>query len=118
YQFHFCTKNTLKFIHYLPKRSKTICSFWGSDLYRINDPYNLFYVKKALRKTTKITIQTPEMVTDLGRKYGAFLLDKVVFAQFALETKIYNYIDLFEKDIGALMEFKNTHQIPVDNVVL
>jgi len=118
YHFHFCIKENLKFLHYLPKGSRIVCSFWGSDLYRVKDSYNGFYVQKALEKASRITIQTPEMGADLFKVYGSHIKKKMVYAQFAIETEIYKLIDLYQNDDKKLSEFKETYGIPTENIVL
>lgn len=118
YQFHFCVKKRLKLVHYLPKNSKIVCSYWGSDLYRNRDDYNAFYVKKALSKATYVTIQTPEMAIDLFKTQGDFLKKKVIYAQFAVETEIYKLIDLYRTDEKSLLEFRQSLNIPSSNTVL
>src|SRR5690606_37100083 len=35
YQFHFCAPENLVYLQFLPPSSRTICSFWGSDLMRL-----------------------------------------------------------------------------------
>ncbi|MGB3342521.1 MAG: hypothetical protein WBA61_01280 [Aequorivita sp.] len=117
YQFHYCVRSSLKIIHYLPRQSKIVCSFWGSDLYRNKGAYNNFYVKKALGKATHVTIQTPEMGSDLFRIYGDFLSDKTIYAQFAIETEIYSLIDRYRNDGKSLSEFKKKYNIPNDNFI-
>ncbi len=93
YHFQFCKSYNLRFIHYLPLNKKSICSFWGSDLYRMNHKDDIFYVKEALKKTDIITIQTPEMGYDLLKKYGNQFKDKITYAQFSLDRNIFEYID-------------------------
>ncbi len=118
YQFHYVKANKLNYIHYLPKNARMVCSFWGSDLYRNDSPYNAFYVKQALAKATNITIQTPEMAEDLYKKYGFFLKEKVIHAQFAIETEIYDLMDLYENEADILFDFKKQYSIPNNHKVI
>lgn len=118
YQFHFCIRQRLKLLHYLPKGSKIVCSFWGSDLYRNQKDYNIFYVRHALKKATSITIQTPEMAEDLYKLYGKDLKKKVKFAKFAIQRDIYKLIDIYRMDKNSLDKFKAELNIPNNNVIV
>lgn len=118
YHFHFCSIKNLQYLHYLPKTVNTICSFWGSDLYRNNSPRVLFYVRKALEKTKAITIQTPEMGTHLMEKYGFDLRPKITYARFALERTIYDNINAYKNDKTVIEAFKESIGVALDKIVV
>lgn len=116
--FHFCTIENLKEIHYLSRETKTICSFWGSDLMRFNEAQDIFYVRKALGKADSITLQSPEMAKMMEIKYGNSLRQKVTTLRFTLEIKIFKKIDeLKSKDDWKIL-FKNRLNIPDDKIVV
>lgn len=118
YHFHYCTPEHLMYIHFLPKNSNIICSFWGSDLMRITGVSNVYYVSKALRKATKITIQSEELSQILLFKYGREFEPKIVINQFTINTDIYHHIDRLKEDKEAINSFKNKHSIPTDKIII
>jgi len=118
YHFHFCTPEYLMYIHFLPLNSKSICSFWGSDLMRITGVSNVFYVSRALRKTTQITLQSQELAQILLFKYGREFENKILINQFTINTDIYDFINEFVSDSGAIDAFKNKYSIPTDKIVI
>ncbi|MDB9874300.1 hypothetical protein OAC97_03485 [Flavobacteriaceae bacterium] len=116
YHFHFCVPYNLRFIHYLPKNSKIICSFWGSDLYRRNSKEDLFYVKLALLKISAITVHTTEMKRDLLKKYNINIESKIHLARKPPNTKVFGYIlTNTEHDIRNL---KVKLAIPLENKII
>lgn len=116
YHFHFCVPFNLRFIHYLPKNSKIICSFWGSDLYRRNSKEDVFYVKLALQKTSAITVHTAEMMQDLLNKYDIKIKPKIHLARKPPNTKVFDYIlTITQQDIRNL---KVKLGIPFENKII
>ncbi len=115
---HFCTPYNLRYVPYLQNKVAVVCSFWGSDLYRNPGKRNKFYVADALERATAVTIQTPEMGTHLFKKYGTQFKDHIVYAQFAIETKIYNLLDTYKEDLSVLSNFKRSWNIPEDHIVV
>ena len=77
YHFNFCTPSNIFEIFFLQKRAKTIFTFWGSDLMRVNGAENVYLMTRALKKVTVITVQTPEMAEMLYCKYGRDLKKKL-----------------------------------------
>ncbi len=118
HHFHYCTKEHLKYLVYFPKKSNTICSFWGSDLYRNNSRKNNFYVEKALKNASKITIQTSEMADFLLQKHGDSLSHKIIIAQFVLDLNVFKSIDTYRDKIELLYDFKDQLGIEKGHIVL
>ncbi len=118
YHFHFCTPENVMYIHFLPKNANTICSFWGSDLMRNTGVSNVFYVGKALRTATKITIQSEELAQILLFKYGRELEPKIVINQFTINTEIYNQIDALQGQTEVINQFKTAQGIPTDKLII
>jgi glycosyltransferase involved in cell wall biosynthesis len=118
YHFHYCTPEHLRYIHFLPKNTNIICSFWGSDLMRITGVSNVYYVSKALRKATKITIQSEELAQILLFKYGREFESKIVINQFTINTDIYHHIDRLLPNTEAINAFKTKHSIPTDKIII
>lgn len=116
--FHYCTPFNLRFVHYLPKKTKVVCSFWGSDLYRVVGKKREFYVSKALNRANAITIQTQEMGVDLMNKFGAHLEPKITYAQFALEPRIYELMDYYSERKEDVSSFKTQLGIPLENQII
>jgi glycosyltransferase involved in cell wall biosynthesis len=109
--FHFCTFYNLEYLHFVEKEAKVICSFWGSDLYRMGNVYNDYYVGKALNKATLITVQSPEMALVIKAKYGMHLSDKIRDVRFTISTEIYNEINLNRSNKKLLAEFREKYKI-------
>lgn len=109
--FHFCSSSNLEYLHFVKKGTKVICSFWGSDLYRMGNIYNDYYVGKALKKASLITVQSPEMALVIKAKYGMHLSDKIKDVRFTISTEIYNAINLNSNDKESLLKFKEKYKI-------
>lgn len=118
YHFHYCIPQLLLVANFLPKKSKIIMSFWGSDLMSTNGISNIFYVRQALKKATKITLQSPEMARMLAEKYGYDLSEKVVDIRFTISTDIYNNINSFKDAKFELDAFKYKHGINKKDIVI
>ena len=118
YHFHFCTPENLKFLHFLPSHTITICSFWGSDLMRLTGVENVFYVRRALLNAKTITIQNIELAEMMYCKYGRDLAAKTQIAQFTINTEIYDSIDACREDKQSIDSFKKQHGIPTDKIVV
>ncbi|TDO77462.1 hypothetical protein EV143_104226 [Flavobacterium chryseum] len=118
FHFHFCTPENLKYLYFLSKNSKSICSFWGSDLLRATGPSNVFYVQLALEKASIVTVQTRELAEVLFCKYGRNLTQKTQYLPFTISTKIYESIDKYKLDFKVIEDFKIKYKIPVDRKVI
>lgn len=118
YHFHFCTPENLIFSNFLPDKSKVIMSFWGSDLLRQSGVSNTYYVRNALLKATKITVQTIELKEYIAVKYGRDLFDKIVDIRFTLSTDIFENIDFLKNDLKTLGKFKEKYGIDKNDTVI
>lgn len=116
--FHFCTPENLIYLHFIPEKIKTICSFWGSDLMRITGASNVFYMQMALKKATAITIQTRELAEILYCKYGREFSEKIEILPFTINTELYESLDDLKKGISSVRIFKEKHQIPLDKIII
>ncbi|HLA56864.1 MAG TPA: glycosyltransferase [Flavobacterium sp.] len=118
FHFHYCNPENLKFAHFLPKESKIICSFWGSDLMRETGTSNVFYVRKALAKANLITIQSQELAEMLYCKYGREFTAKTKIVQFTIHTGIYEKMDVYKSELSKVSEFKKEKNIPADKTII
>lgn len=118
YHFHFCTPENLILSNFLPAKSKIIMSFWGSDLLRQSGVSNTYYVRNALLKATKITVQTIELKEYIAVKYGRDIFDKIVDIRFTLSTNIFENIDLLKNDLKSLGEFKEKYGINKNDTLI
>lgn len=109
--FHFCVSSNLEYLHFVKKNTKVICSFWGSDLFRVSNTHNNYYVSKALNNASIITVQSPEMALTIKAKYGNHLSDIIRDIRFTISTEIYDAINLYRNDAKTLEEFKSKHNI-------
>nr|WP_321353564.1 TDP-N-acetylfucosamine:lipid II N-acetylfucosaminyltransferase [uncultured Draconibacterium sp.] len=79
---HYCTVKKSISILLLPKSSKIVLSFWGSDLFRTNGLSYNFWLRKALKRANTIHISSFEMRTSLLSEFGHELAPKIKFALF------------------------------------
>ena len=118
FHFHFCTPENLKYLYFLSKNAKSICSFWGSDLLRMTGVANVFYVELALQKASVITVQTRELAEILFCKYGRCFTKKTQCLPFTISTKIYDSIDQYKSEYKIVEGFKVKYNIPIDKKVI
>ena len=118
FHFHYCNPENLKFVHFFPKESKIICTFWGSDLMRNPGVSNVFYVSKALSKADAITIQSRELAEMLYCKFGRELAEKTNIVQFTIHTGIYEKMDAFKGDDARIESFKQLNGIPPNRITI
>ncbi|MBI6118186.1 glycosyltransferase [Salegentibacter maritimus] len=116
--FHFCIPQNIRELYFLSPEIKCICSFWGSDLLRMTGVSNVFYLQNALERTSKITIQSPELGETLLTKYGRGLQNKLEYIRFPLEPKIFDEIDANRNDYKKLRDFKIKYTIPLDKKII
>ncbi|WP_396179431.1 hypothetical protein [Flavobacterium sp.] len=116
--FHFCTRSNLEYLHFVKKEVKVICSFWGSDLWRVSNIRDNFYVSKALNNADVITVQTPEMALALKAKYGNHLSNKVKDLRFTISVANYEAINFFRNNVQALEEFKLKYQLVEGKLII
>lgn len=109
YHFHYCTPENLIYTYFLPNNCKIILSFWGSDLMRETGVSNVFYMQKALKKASVITMQSSEMKLIFQSKYGSQFKDKVKDIRFTIDTKIFEAINKFSNDAVGLIHFKKRY---------
>ena len=108
YHFHSIVKPNVKYLQYLPKNKKVICSFWGLDLYQRWGLNTYYYISLALNRSNIITVQSLEMKEVLLAKFGSYLREKVRVLTFPLEKKIFNKIDKHVNDFHKQIEFKKS----------
>tara|TARA_B110000211_G_C14053899_1_gene542445 strand:- start:317 stop:1579 length:1263 start_codon:yes stop_codon:yes gene_type:complete len=108
YHFHSIVKPNVKYLQYLPKNKKVICSFWGLDLYQRWGLNTYYYISLALNRSNIITVQSLEMKEVLLAKFGSYLREKVRVLTFPLEKKIFNKIDKHINDFHKQIEFKKS----------
>lgn len=120
FHFHFCSPENLRYLYFLSKDEKSICSFWGSDLLRLTGASNVFYVQLALKRASVISVQTRELAEILFCKYGRELTQKTKYLPFTISTKIYSDIDNCKSDYEKIREFKTKFKIPLNkkNIVV
>ena len=93
YHFHSIVVPNVKYLEYLPQKAKVICSFWGLDLLDRWGDKNYYYIRRALTRSTIITVQTSEMKAILLAKFGQDLKEKIRVVIFPLNKRIFNNID-------------------------
>lgn len=115
YHFHSIVVPNIKYLQYLPKTAKIVCTFWGLDLLDRSGNKNYYYVRNALNRANVITVQTKEMKEFLLVKFGRHLKDKVKPVIFPLNKTIFEKIDCFSMDIEKQISFKKKNGIYDDS---
>lgn len=115
---HFCIPEYLLPIYFFKKKMKTVCSFWGSDLLRVNDPKDIFYQKFFLNRVDQITVQTSEMAEILFSKVSRKLKDKTKCLKFTLAQDIFDNIDRFREEKELLNVFKKNIGLPSNKIIV
>lgn len=118
YHFHFCVPDNLLFLYFIPKKSKVICSFWGSDLMRYTGVSNVFYVEMALKNSTRITVQTNELAEYLFCKYGRKFKKKTREVRFTLDPQTLNEITDKKNNEKEIIDFKKANGIPLNKIII
>lgn len=87
----FVSKDKVRMIKHLRKHAKRIiCTFWGSDLFRVSDKQLLKY-KKTLELVDNVTLSTPEMKHRFISVFGKDFSKKIIKLHFGNEGL--KYID-------------------------
>jgi len=85
----FVSKDKVSMIKRLRKRSKKmICTFWGSDLFRVSDKQLLKY-RSSLALVDNFTLSTPEMKQRFISVFGKKLGKKIIKLHFGNEGLAY-----------------------------
>ena len=116
--FHYCIPENLSPIYFFNRKAKVICSFWGSDLLRSDGVENYFFVRAALERADKITVQTMEMAELLFCKFGRKFKDKLKTLRFTLSKDIFNEINDCKTDSELISRFKKKFAIPEDKLII
>jgi hypothetical protein len=104
--FHFVKWGNLLEIFFLPKDTKVIVSFWGSDLLRTNSLVDLYVGKRALIGADIITVQSVELKEIILSKFGREFAEKIRIAQFILEKEIFEKIDYWRSEVKTVKKEK------------
>ncbi|HAO07851.1 MAG TPA: hypothetical protein DCQ50_12920 [Chryseobacterium sp.] len=118
FHFHYCNPQNLRYLHFIPKGRKVVCSFWGSDLMRETGIDNVFYVTKALQNADVITVQNHELAEMLYCKYGREQAKKTKIIQFTIHTEIYDKIDELRNNQEKINDFKLKYHLPVNKTII
>jgi hypothetical protein len=118
YIFNSCTAETLRYLRFLPSSAKTICYFYGSDLFRNSDLVDYYFVHKLLRKTTLIGAGTPEMQDAVLAKFGRDLKPKLRATYSSIHKELYDLIDRFRDDDSAKAAFCSKYGISPGKLVI
>jgi len=114
FHFHFIQYSYLRSVWFVPPTSRIICTFWGSDLLRTHDPFNHFFVSKALSRADFITTQSVELQELILSRYGQQLKPKIRVRKLSLDTSIFDKIDA----AGTREAAKASMSISADKLVV
>ena len=100
---HYAYPYILKILPYLSNDIKTIITYWGSDLLRVDDK-KLMSFKKAVMKADKLVTMTSDLKTELIRIYGDSVSKKISVIDMGISA--FDSIDEKREDIpGAKKRF-------------
>jgi hypothetical protein len=118
YHFHFCVAKCLRYIDYLPRQAKVICSYWGSDLLRTSGLYEYVQQTRALARADVITVQSVEMREILLSKFGRKLFPKVHCVRFPLNEELYDAMDATVKQPEQIENVRRSLDIPKNRLLV
>lgn len=84
--------DSYKVLAYLQSRQKVIVSFWGSDLYKI-DEKSLYWKKKSIEKADIITLHHSEMEDFFISKFGTTFQNKIQKVLFGISFRTIKRIE-------------------------
>ncbi len=117
--FHYCTADSLQYIDVVPRSTKVICSFWGSDLLRHSGLEAYWSVSNALERADAITIQSIELREILLSKFGRHLRPKIHLCRFAVDASAYQQIvTLSRQGTLDMLQARQQMSLPADRVVV
>jgi hypothetical protein len=90
---HSCTPLNLAGLDRLPRTTKLICSFWGSDLLRVGSMLDQWQIRRVLHRADRITVQSPELREVLLATHGRDLADKTCCCRFPVQPDLYGRLD-------------------------
>lgn len=118
FHFHYLHPNNLRLLDYLPDESHIICTFWGSDIFLQDSEWENYYVAKALKHASIITVTTREMAQAVIDKYGANLKEKIQFCTFVLDEVLFTLIEDIRIDVDFKRAFRDKFKIPQEKTLI
>ncbi len=118
--FHFVKHKHGLFINYLKNNYEIICTYWGSDIYRINGWKDHAFQNEVLPKVNIITAATPEIQFAIQSRFGFGLSGKIRTARFIHEKKFYKTVDdLLRNNVRNWhIDFRMNLGIPEKKIVI
>lgn len=108
------------FLKYLKKRYEVIISYWGSDIFRIDNLHDHTIQNSSLNNARFITTTTPEMEFAVLTRYGFYLSEKMRRARFIHDNSYYESADKLslKKDEGWQEDYKKSLNIDPSKIVI
>lgn len=119
FHYHYIEPANLRYIDYLPKHVKVVCTFWGSDIFLGEDVWFYYQQQKALKRADRITVSTPEMKRMVVSKYGVGMEEKICHTFFSLSPQLFSFLDTYLNQPKVnTNNFKSRFNVPNGSVVV
>ncbi|MUP46853.1 hypothetical protein E0K83_14000 [Gramella sp. BOM4] len=115
---HFPKQEYALFINYLNRKYQIIFTYWGSDIFRINNRMDHEIQAHLLPTSTLITVATPEMKFALITRYGSGFEDKIRIARFIHDWTFYELAHDFMQDLQWKESYLNINNFPGDKKII
>ena len=108
------------FLKYLKKEYELIISYWGSDIFRIDNLHDHTIQNSTLSKARFITTTTPEMEFAVLTRYGFYLSEKMRRARFIHDNSYYESADKLslKKDESWQEDYKKSLNIDPSKIII
>lgn len=115
---HFPKQEYALFINYLKKEYQIIITYWGSDIFRINNRMDHEIQEHIIPLSTFITVATPEIKFALITRYGSGFEDKIKIARFINDWSFYELADKFMQDSSWESAYLKKNEIPENKKII
>lgn len=108
------------FLKYLYKKYELIISYWGSDIFRIDNLQDHTIQNSTLSNARFITTTTPEMEFAVLTRYGFYLSEKMRRARFIHDNTYYEIADKISlrKDDSWQEDYKESLNIDPSKIII
>lgn len=115
--FHTMEEQSILLSSFVPIGVKIVFSFWGSDLWG-DKKGRLEKQKDALKRASKITMQSPEMKLKFSEKFNSNQLDKVSLQLFGINYSFFSLCERIANDYQYKAAIKEALCIPLSKTVI
>lgn len=115
--FQFLTPECVALAEYIPKKVKTACTFWGSDLFLANRHFDYNSHARMLKRMNRITVHSAEMKQILLSKFGRDLEPKVFASLVVTGDSVFDRLQT-SSQAKAKEHFVQKHNLKPDELTV